>query len=474
MKAILIIAFLMTTSQIAHAADSLQKSTLGFKVRAQLPSSTVDKQSESQDGPEPESLDQSVVQAFLRNDCAQIALLVPSSQYKNVNARILSLAAACEPEGKDPDKMFLRARELDPKDESILLLQARYRSQKLIATAGDLWRQLAKTTTDDRVREMAELYLRGENNEADEILIHRKTEVNGFIQVGGIYESNPSLVSDSNIPFTPVRPSYGATSSGLLRVTKDQPYGTYGFDYFFSDTTYSNNHESDLFAQEIGAPLVINATHDASVVLRPYVNQTLLGRTSYLGDLGVSAARRDGFDGLNQAITVSAYYEHYFQDEDHPQQGTHVKLEWGFHPRRSPILDIDVALFIDHASAGQDVSYRDLVVPYSNFTYTASVGISTKGKFIVGLNGILSYRYDDNDTLVTDSNEKTVSSKKRIDRTVQIQPFVAYTFGSQNTWQGILGYQYSGVRSTMSASDYLDRNSSDQAITISLRKYFEN
>ena len=150
-----------------------------------------------------------------------------------------------------------------------------------------------------------------------------------------------------------------------------------------------------------------------------------------------------------------------------------MKFEYTVRPRVSSVFDLDISIYLDHSSAGQDTSSANLTIPYSNFTSGAIVGITSKGRTAFGCNALVSYRADDSESFYLDPNAK-VTSIERADFTFQIQPFVTYTFGERRNWQAIGSYQYSSVKSNLDGDDYLDRNSFNQIFTLSLRRFLFN
>jgi hypothetical protein len=469
------IFFSLTVSAVqSNETRILQKSTMDSKVHGQSPSVPSEGAAQRAPDEQPESLDRAVVSAFLIDDCAQIFKLVPEANYRTVGGRVLALTASCNPPGKDPEKMFSRAHELSPEDSSILLLQARYRSKKQMVTADNLWNELLAQSQDPKVRAMADLYLKGDSEAADAILLERKGTFGGFVQIGSIYEGNPNLTSVSEKDGTTIRPSFGTTSAGLLKY--DKPFSSYslGVDYFFAQTAYSRSHESDLISQELGFPITINATREASLIVRPYVTDTLLGSKGYLSDIGASMTRADPLGALNQTVCATFYYEHYFDVDDQPQQGPHLKIEYGLHPHGNAMFDVDLLFYIDHGSEGQDETFVSQTIPYSNFTYSGFLSIASKGRTSFGLNTTASYRVDDSQSSFVDITSLIQKSKKREDVTVQIQPFISMAITNRQDWAVITAYQYSTVSSNIGSSDYLDRNSINQAFSLSLRHVFDH
>ncbi|MGZ3651781.1 MAG: hypothetical protein ACXWSC_11365, partial [Bdellovibrionota bacterium] len=244
---------------------------------------------------------------------------------------IRAIMAFCEPAGVDPEVMFTGAEIEDPTGDLILVLHAKYVWKHDRERAKPLWEKVMKLARNSSLVSMAERYLSDEV-ETDEILHLSTFSYLLKLQLGGGYESNPTLplAPNPNIKrpqgFSDLRLQGGAQ--------RWYPFGSVSVNYEGGYDRYLATPELSLFANQVEFPVSLRLGTYEDLVLRPFYGISLAGPrhfgSRYGGGIMGVAYRTD----YKQSVQGSIFSERLLFPQFKPEEGTHFRFDydWEFFP----------------------------------------------------------------------------------------------------------------------------------------------
>ncbi len=403
---------------------------------------------------------------FRKNNCAAIIKYAGQHDFKKLSNLELAIYAYCEPPEKDSEKIFAYAEKNEPDNDFILLLHARYQWKKYILTARDLWKKLAARAKDERIAYLASQYLDEDFQESNEIESTASHLL--ILQVGGLFESNPDFLADSD-PDTSKKSSPG-TLAGIALVSRSEV--NFGFSEWLANltsTNYSTLPEADISTFDLAATFAIQTSYRRFFILKPFGNFTALGGKPLNQSIGGSVGQMWQFLDSDLQFLFTSYADRYLQAGLEQQQGTHYRIELIHHYQWQESYFIFASAAWERSNEGKDVD-TDLLLPYGNVAWNGSFGFERKWKtWQSGVNIVGNARYDDSDSQYLDS-EGVPTVKRRQDFSTNVQPWISKKF--VNHFELLLYYTFIRTRSNMGQTDTVDRNISDSTTGIILKGLF--
>ncbi len=420
--------------------------------------------------------DDKIARYFKTSDCQEILAKTSSHEYETVAAGKLARIAACEPPGKDPDKMFTFAAKSAPNDDVILLLHARYLLKRQSPKSGEAFLQLFQATHDRYLQELVLPFL---PIRLEAPRKHGDVDYIVTAQAGGLEEANPRGVSISD-------PSFGSDVStageALLAGSLHRRFGgaQVGANYVIEDTTYWKTHDADFLTQDIDLPVDWKTQERSETLashlygLRPFGSFYMLnGARAYaVGGLGVTHSTSDS--SSDQWMQVGGYQENFWPNATF---SSHARADWQASFKNFPFLNPALSAYVDYARGGSQKvflpgSTTSSYLPFSHTEYGLAASLSkVVHRYAVGLSFRAAFRQDSDQSVLIDAFGNS-TAKARADFQLVIRPNLTIPLV-----KGIDLYMFfesNSIGSNMSASDGLDRNISDNLIAALLRASFSN
>jgi hypothetical protein len=412
----------------------------------------------------------SLAQLVGEDDCGAILNAVAGHDFTKLPPRILAVTAACEPPGKDPEKMFTYAEKLSPHNDSILLLHARYRRKKLSINETPLWEELLHYSQNPKIKTLAAEYLKGREDVKTNPLRLRPASLYVTVAAGGIYESNPRALAASDPNFNKSASS-GVTGTAATRVSLDSSVGSVNFDYVASATNYFNTSDVNLLTQDFDVPVVFQSTKELSFAFRPFASYFLLAGQQFYDRIG--AAFMHSYEGTQfaQTFQFQIYQDAYFIASFSALGGTHYRAEYKIHLPEDKLFNMQWVAFLDHVNASQDRANNQLIY-YSHTDTGISASFSHAFSYVViGLVPQFYVRDDDQDSQYTNAGGNS-SSLRRQDYQYVTRAYVSFPLSDMFGLNAY--YEYNSIVSNTGTATYIDRNSSDQLVGLQLRSTFND
>lgn len=401
---------------------------------------------------------------FRDNNCEGVIKYSKGRDFLKLKPLELAIIASCEPPGKDPEKIFSYVESKDPSNDAILLLHGRYRWKKYKLNSNEIWERLIKQTKNQELLELAEQYLDGNGLDA-EVSLAAKVSRSLSLQIGGIYETNPEQLPNSD-PNSSKNSSAGANWNLLSSKRVDYSFGYIDWSGSFSGTQYNSASNANLMMVDISPTFALESTLEQYFLFRPLANGFTLDGHIFNASAGFAVGELWQYPSTEFKFLFSLFGDRYYQAGLENQGGTHYLLEQKSTFKWNSSL-IYLNLFWLKTNASQDEMTVGQLIPYSNTTAGASLSYQWAYKeVILGGSSTISFRQDDTNTQYFDMGGVTYS-KKRKDVNSYFELWGSLRVTSDLT--GVLFFSTSQTASNFSDQDIFDRNLSNSVSGLSLK-----
>ena len=404
---------------------------------------------------------------FKENNCIEILNFSKDRSLVSLKPLELAVVASCDPPGKDPEKMFAFAEKAAPQDDAILLLHGRYRWKKFKVGATEVWEKLARQTKSIELQQLAEQYLDGNGDKAEEALAAIDKRVN-FFELGFIRETNPEQLplSDPNLA---INWSDGTTWKLLSSRKTDYDFGYLDWTTTVSGIQYNTASDVNSMFVDISPLVALQSTLEQFFLLRPLINVSGSDGRLFYAASGLSVGELWQYLSSEYKILFSIYGDRYYQLGLENQSGTHYLIEQKSIFRWNSSV-ITVNFFWDKTNSGEDNSVANQSIPYTNNSGGLAFGYQWAIKrFTLGINAAYSIRQDELDTQYI-NNRGILAQKKRRDKTTNTEPWISWKFSNDLT--AVIFYSTNRVDSNFIAEDATDRNIDNTITGLTLKTSF--
>ncbi len=404
---------------------------------------------------------------FKENNCTEILNFSKDRSLTSLKPLELAVVASCDPPGKDPEKMFAYAEKRAPDDDAILLLHGRYRWKKFKISATEVWEKLARQTKSIELRQLAEQYLDGNGDKAEEALAVFDKRAN-FFELGFIRESNPEQLAISD-PTLAMNWSDGMVWKLISTRKTDYDFGFMDWTTTLSGTQYNTASDANSLSLEISPVLALQSTLEQFFLLRPIANVSGNDGRLFYAAAGISIGELWQYLSSEYKLLFSIYGDRYYQLGLEGQSGTHYLIEQKSNFKWNSSL-ISLNLFWDKTNSGEDNSVPLQSIPFTNNSggFVLSYQWTVK-RLTLGINATYSVRQDELDTQFVNARG-FVAQKKRRETSTNTEPWISWKFNNDLT--AVIFHSSNRVDSNFTLADAYDRNIDDSVTGLVLKTSF--
>ena len=370
-----------------------------------------------------------IINAFNISECQDALTLVGPNRYTSLSALALAIVSFCQPSPILAEPLFEQAERIEPSNDKIVLLHARYRWKRDPESSVELWKRVVLLARDNQTKILAQEYIQGHGTGQEKIEVEAPLGYYGSILFGPTYDSNPLFARDSgNI--------ISDKSVFLLWDTGVQyllPMGTMNVNYAGNYNYFFNLSQASSWKNDFEFPFALRAGTNEDLKFRPFGSFQLVANRPYYQYYGFGVVGVAFRAHYRQSLQGSVFKDIYFQTQQEQQEGTHFKFEYIWETYRADWL-LRFNLSVEHVAAGHD---RDdslgSIINYSHNDLALQTLLELRTYLLTfGLYSRLNARQDDLDSTFIGQGGSLIT-KRRQDFLMLVQPSITYPITQE--WQ---------------------------------------
>lgn len=409
-----------------------------------------------------------IVLAFNEKRCQAVTPLLRPEYYDRLSPLATAVAGYCESNYSEAVRLLTRAETLEPGNDSIAYLHARYVWERNPRLAQPLWKKVMLVARDPSYRREARAHLEGQEFGTDALDINPLWIIRSSITLGTGAETNPTgplLLPNQRDKISPF-----SNTIVTARVERHLPFGSLSVLDRLAWRHYFAGTLSNLIINNIELPFSIRGGSMEDLQVRPLGTLTGLDGSAFYFSGGVAIAGISYRGVYRQRCQASILWDKYYFQQLRAQGGAHYRFDYEWELFPVPWF-YRLLFYVEHVQAGRDINRRGTIL-ISNIPYSRN-DISLEGSAELHMSWITlgivtNVLFSDyiNDSTYPASNGSTVI-KQRSDFQVSLSPTVFVPLSSATRLR--LAYQWIRRYSNFGPEDFSDKAFEDHVAHASVQ-----